>query len=161
MNNDLLTRNGLHIEPVTEACGESLRTIGHVISRSKNGRISYAGRAMAWSPSKTSGIPFASHGDALSAATAYADAIERFAAQPTFAVSQVTVRIPLAPMDDHRPMFPTKVSASLDLHETMVLDSLRRALRAVNAESRPGQPVDSNADAARWLLQQINEAARE
>lgn len=167
---DLLRRNGLHIEAVTElrTVNKQQRTvtIGYVIVRTRTQgddrqRALFAGRAMAWSSSKVSGIPFPSHADAINAATAYADAIERFAVQPTFAISQVTVRVPLAPIDEQRPIFPTKVSASLDVHETSVIDSLRRALRSVNAESRPGQPVDSNADAMRWLVQQLAQAVAE
>ena len=160
----LLQRNGLHVEdvvatrsypnkPPQEVC------VGYVIVRSQDRRVAYAGRALAWSPSKTSGIPFETRDDAVAAAMAFADALERFATQPTFAVSQVAIRIPIAPVDERRTICPMKLSVPLDHQETVLLDSVRRALRAVNAEPRPGMPVDSNADAIRWLLRQVGLAA--
>lgn len=150
---DMLVRHGLaveQIEPSTESVGRER----WVIVRIRQGQRTYAGKTLAWSPSKFANISFDTEQEATRSAYKHAASIEQFSTEPEYAVTQASLRIPMV-IDANVRSYPLRLSVVLDLQESQVVESVRKALRQLNAEVRPGKPVFSNADAVRWLLSQI------
>lgn len=69
-----------------------------------------------------------------------------------YPIREVMINAPFAIVNGQESNRPTQIHGRLTLVETRKLQSLRIALRQVNAEYEPGRPIQNDFQVLRWLL---------
>lgn len=170
---DSLEASGLRIEPNIVLRRNKKQEIEEVIDGYRivkideaTGKMFFAGRSLTWTPAKYVAVPFATEALATAAAITHLKLTRQSAETHSFALSEVSVTLPLAPKSACRST-PGQIHFRLTLDEAVTLDQLYWALRKQNAvvetsgRSMPSKPVSSRVDAMRWLLRATHNAIAE
>lgn len=156
---ELLKRNAITIEPVTEVMRrgrpdeESVVVGFQLVMVGPKGKV-YAGRTLRWSPISGDGMHFDSEEQARSAAIGYARTLEAFYDIPNGTLDRVTVELPVV-IDPIPAVYGSRLQVKLSVDEVRKLTAIRLALRQLNKELSPEGPVATNNDVIRWILRSI------
>lgn len=156
---DLLFRNSITIEPVTEIMRrgrpDEISVIAgyQLVMVGPKGKL-YAGRTLRWSPISCNGMHFDTEEQARAAAVSYARTLEVFYDVPDANLGRVQLDVPLV-TDPVSIEYRSRLQILLTVDEVRKLTAIRLALRQLNVTIGPEGPVNTNNDVIRWLLRSI------
>lgn len=138
-------------DPRTREVKEVL--LGYELSREIDGRKLYSGVSGAWGV-RYAGIPWPSYERARSAAIILLDVEAERPQEYPFAVKRYVCLYVAAGI---KPATATaQINVRMSLEETTKMDAIVRGLRSQNVEVEKNKPVDSYAQALRYLLSQVS-----